>query len=527
MRIFNTTGPVRPQEHYALPPLDRIDLEQVQFLIDQQKYFVLHAPRQVGKTSYLLALMDFLNAQGAYRCLYFNVEAAQAMREDVDAAIQVILGEMVSRASIFLNDPFPQQIMSETLEMYGAGALGEVITQWAQKSAQPLVLLIDEIDSLIGDTLIAVLRQLRAGYDKRPANFPQSVVLCGVRDVRDYRIHSSQDRTVITGGSTFNIKVQSLRLYNFDQSEVEALYRQHTTQTGQAFTTDALSLVWDLTWGQPWLCNALGYEVCFSTTTARQNRETVTAERINQAKEQIILRRETHLDQLADKLKEARVRRVIAPMLSGVDLDGGVQEDDIQYVLDLGLIDRGPQGLQIANAIYREVIPRQLSYITQLNFESQIQPSWYMAPNGQLDMEKLLTAFQLFFRQNSEHWVERLEYKEAGPQLLLQAFLQRIVNGGGRIEREYGLGRGRTDLLVIWPSGDKVQRVVIETKLRWGALENVIAEGLAQTWVYMDRCGTEHGHLIIFDRSRERSWEEKVFQRRETHRNLSITVWGM
>ncbi|MEM7031503.1 MAG: AAA-like domain-containing protein [Chloroflexota bacterium] len=529
MRIFNTTGPVRPNQHYCLPPLERFNLNDVLFFIEQQKYFVLHAPRQVGKTSYLLALMDYLNTEGLYHCLYFNVEAAQATRENVESAMRVIVGEMALRARSFLSDPFPQQIMEETLETYGAGALNAMISRWANNAEKPLILLIDEIDALVGDTLVAVLRQLRAGYDKRPSEFPQSIILCGVRDVRDYRIHSSKDKAVITGGSAFNIKVESLRLGNFRQPEVEELYRQHTVETEQAFTPEAMALIWDLTEGQPWLANALGYEVCFRTEEARKHDQTITAEVIQQAKETIIQRRETHLDQLTDKLKEARVRRVIEPMLSGDDLDGQVQEDDIQYVIDLGLIHRGSQGLQIANAIYREVIPRDLNYITQLNFESRIQTDWYIAPDGSLDMDKLLTAFQDFFRKNSEHWVERFDYKEAGPQLLLQAFLQRIINGGGRIEREYGLGRGRTDLLLIWPYGDRdaVQEVVIETKLRHGALETVIAEGLSQTWAYVNRSGTMDGRLIIFDRSKSHTWDEKIFKRSEMHQDVAITVWGM
>ena len=526
MRIFNTTGPVRVNEHYCLPPLERFNLNDVLFLIEQQKYFVLHAPRQVGKTSYLLALMAYLNAQGTYHCLYFNVEAAQAMRENVEAAMRVIVGEMASRARDHLSDPFPQQIMSDTLETYGAGALNEVITRWAGKSEKPLILLIDEIDALIGDTLIAVLQQLRSGYDKRPSEFPQSIILCGVRDVRDYRIHSSKDKAVITGGSAFNIKVESLRLDNFKQGEVEELYRQHTAETGQAFTDEALSLIWDLTAGQPWLANALGYEVCFRTEAARAYKETITAETVNQAKESIILRRETHLDQLADKLKETRVRNIIEPILAGQTQVEGLLLDDVEYVEDLGLITTHQQ-LRIANKIYQEVIPRELTYTTQLTITHET--SWYVAPDGRIDMNKLLTAFQGFFRKNSEHWVERFAYKEAGPQLLLQAFLQRIVNGGGRIEREYGLGRGRTDLLLIWPYGDSgaVQEVVIETKLRHGKLETVVAEGLRQTWDYMDRSGTADGHLIIFDRSKTRSWEEKIFKRSEMYNDVAITIWGI
>jgi hypothetical protein len=248
---------------------------------------------------------------------------------------------------------------------------------------------------------------------------------------------------------------------------------------------------------------------------------------VTEAKEQLILRRETHLDQLVDKLHEERVRRVISPMLEGVDLAHQVSQDDIQYVIDLGLIRPSPMGLQIANPIYREVIPRELGYIIQLNLESRIEPAWYLDEQGRLDMAKLLGAFQQFFRENSESWVERFDYKEAGPQLLPQAFLQRVINGGGRVEREYGLGRGRTDLLVIWPYPRGEQRVVIELKLRHDSLQQTIAQGLEQTWSYMDRCQAEAGHLVIFDRDRQRSWEEKIFRLEESYRGMKIIVWGM
>ena len=528
MRFFNTAGPVKCEDHYCLPPLERFDLDEVLRLIGQKKYFVLHAPRQVGKTSYLLALMEYLNNEGKYHCLYFNVENAQAAREDVRGGIKAILSEMDSRARDFLGDLFLGQVWKRVLDERGeCVALNEVLTLWAQESSKPLVLLIDEIDSLVGDTLIAVLRQLRSGYDKRPALFPQSIVLCGVRDVRDYRIHSDREKAIITGGSAFNIKAKSLRLGDFSREEVETLYQQHTEETGQTFEDGALARVWELTCGQPWLVNALGYELCFEMKDGRDRSTSITTDMVAQAKERLIMRRETHLDQLVDKLQEARVQRVVSPMLRGENLNRSVSQDDIQYVIDLGLVRRSEIGLQIANPIYREVIPRELSFIVQINFESTFLPSWYIAPDGRLDMGKLLTAFQQFFREHSDSWVEQFSYKEAGPQLLLQAFLQRIVNAGGRVEREYGLGRRRTDLLLIWPYNNAVQRVVIELKLRYYTLERTIAEGLKQTWDYMDLCGAEAGHLVIFDRAEGKSWAEKIFRRTETYRGIAITVWGM
>jgi hypothetical protein len=101
------------------------------------------------------------------------------------------------------------------------------------------------------------------------------------------------------------------------------------------------------------------------------------------------------------------------------------------------------------------------------------------------------------------------------------------VNRGGRVEREYGLGRRRTDLLVIWPYPGGAQKTVIELKILYGSLERTVSEGLAQTWAYMDRCGAAEGHLVIFDRTADKPWDEKLFRQSETYRGTPITVWGM
>ena len=524
MRFFNTTGPVVAEDHYCIPPLKRLDLTEVRQLIRDKRYFVLHAPRQTGKTSALLALRDLLNAESNYRCVYVNIESAQAMREDVERAMQVILGDLASWARLTLSDEFLTENWSGIFAEFGAGALREVLTRWAQADPKPLVLLIDEIDSLIGDTLLAVLRQLRAGYVLRPMNFPQSVVLCGVRDVRDYRIQSTAENAIIAGGSAFNIRAESLRLGDFSPDEVHTLLSQHTETTGQIFAEDAQNEIWKLTRGQPWLVNALAYETCFKNKSGRDRSQPITAEAICDAREQLILRREIHLDQLADKLKEDRVRRVVEPLLSGGE-ERHFTDRDLEYVQDLGLVAQDLP-YRIANPIYAEVVPRELTWVVQGEFEQET--AWYVNDDGSLNVVKLMTEFQTFFREHSEHWVRRFQYQEAGPQLLLQAFLQRILNSGGRIEREYGLGRMRTDLLIVWPQGNQTHKIVIECKILHKSLEQTIADGLKQTAEYMDRCDAEAGHLVVFDRREDRRWEEKVFHRRQVSESgVEIDIWGM
>ena len=515
MRFFNTAGPVRPDDHYGIPPLDRVDIDELLALIRAKQYFVLHAPRQTGKTSALIALRDLLNrgAAGNFRCLDVNVEVGQVARDDVARGIRAVLSNLAESA-LLLGDDYPDEVWPDILAKAGPeNALKTLLARWCVANPTPLVLLVDEIDSLVGDTLLSVLRQLRAGYQQRPGGFPQSVVLCGVRDIRDYRIRSSTGE-VIAGGSPFNVAAKSLRMGDFTEAETRALMAQHTQETGQGFSDAAEKAVWTQTCGQPWLVNALCAGACFDNKAGRDRSRAIEVDDVYAAREALILSRRTHLDQLAHKLEEERVRRVVEPILSGGEVRHQVR--DLEYLRDLGLLapDSPPR---IANPIYREVVPRELGYLLQDSLD--IQTAWYVDADGRLDMTKLLTAFRTFFGEHAEHWLTHLgAYREAAPQLILQSYLHRVVNSGGRIEREYGLGRGRTDLLVLWPReagqpSDLWERFVVECKVLRDSdrksLAWTVEEGVNQTLDYMEKCGAAEGHLVVMDRRSEGAEERR------------------
>ena len=534
MKHFNNAGPNVANDHYTIDPLVRIDVENMESLIEQKRYFVLHAPRQTGKTTCLLALMHHLNQQGKYRALYVNIEAAQSARGDVQRGMTAVVRALASAAQIYWKDAQAAQQARDVLQTQGADDwLRTVLEQWATHLSQPLVLFLDEVDALVGDTLISLLRQIRAGYAQRPFAFPQTVILCGVRDVRDYRIHTAHQE-IITGGSAFNIKAKSLNLGNFTQEETIYLWQQHTQETGQVFDDAIWNELWEDTRGQPWLVNALGYECTWEDKSARNHSIPITLEKYKQAKERLIYSRATHLDALSDKLRETRVSQVVGAMLSGEDVNERFPEDDLQYIEDLGLIRTRPE-ITIANRIYREVLPREITSPIQSVLHYP-QP-WFLTSERKLDMPKLLSAFQQFFREHSDAWMDGFDFKEAGPQLLMQAFLQRIVNGGGRINREYGLGLKRTDLFIEWPIDEEksffgpMQRVVIELKLLKPnrSLETVERDGIIQTADYAQRCGADEAHLVIFDRRPNSPWENRIWQK-EVSSGLStvstITVWG-
>jgi hypothetical protein len=409
-------------------------------LIEQQAYFVLHALRQTGKTTALLALARELTASGCYVAALLSMEVGAPFSDDPGQAEATILGSWRDAAdfqlpSVLCPPNWPQAESGQRIQA--------VLRSWAQSAPRPLVVFIDEIDALQDATLISMLRQLRDGYWKRPTGFPWSLALCGLRDVRDYKVASGGSQGLYTA-SPFNIKGESLTLKNFTAQEVSALYNQHTGESGQRFTPEAQVHAFHLTQGQPWMVNRLAYIAVEDLVPERK--QPITAEHIEQAKKEMIQRRDTHLDSLAEKLREPRVRQVIEPILAGQAL-GDLPGDDQRYVLDLGLVRQSQYGgLEIANPVYKEIIPRELSFTAQ-NSLLAIQPTW-LTVDGRLDPTRLLDAFLSFWRQHGQPLLATSPYSEVAAQIVLLAFWQRVTNGVGVIDREYAIGARRMDLLV-------------------------------------------------------------------------------
>ncbi len=399
MKKFCTAGPIDPERHYFIP--HRLNLEQIATLIEDQQYFVLHAPRQSGKTTAIDELVCSLNKEGKYSALYINIEAAQAARDKVQYALISIVDIIAQE----IDRQLPQdrevahrlrQLIS--VEPVSLALLTHALSIFADSSKKPIVLFIDEIDALIGDSLLSVLRQIRAGFKNRPHGFPHSLCLIGLRDVRDYRIWSEEQGVYVSTSSPFNIKAESLTIANFSKEQVKTLYNQHTEATGQVFTSDALDHAYYLTQGQPWLVNALASEACFRDVLDRM--QPITKETIEKAKEQLIIRQDTHIDSLLDKLNEPRVLGIIDAIISGKSEISTFDLDDVRYVYDLGFIKK--DGFEIANPIYKEIIPRALTSLLQKMIPNK--SAWYLDEQGNLDMSKLLTAFTAFFREHSGAW---------------------------------------------------------------------------------------------------------------------------
>ncbi len=485
-RFFNTAGPCKADIHYMLPATERVP--EAPRLIAQQGYFVIHAPRQTGKTTAMMALAQQLTASGKYTAALVSMEVGAPFSGDPGAAELAILGDWYTALQVRL----PADLRPRPWPSADPGQrIIAALRAWAEASPRPIVLFLDEIDALSGDALIAVLRQLRSGYPDRPKSFPGSLALIGLRDVRDYKAASGGSDRLHTA-SPFNIKVRSLTLGSFTADEVAALYQQHAVEAGQPFTPEATALAFTLTQGQPWLVNALAYVI--TEELLPDSTQPITAEHVRQAQEILIQRQDTHLDSLAERLREPRVRAIIEPMLAGRALEN-VPVDDIRFVQDLGLCRMGAQGgLEVANPIYREVLLRVLA-TTPMASLPVIHPTW-LRPDGRLDPQRLLEAFLTFWRQHGQPLLGSAPYHEIAPHLVLMAFLHRVVNGGGTLEREYAIGSGRMDLCLRY--GPDV--LGMELKVWRDGERDPLEEGLAQLDGYLSGLGLETGWLVIFDR---------------------------
>ena len=519
MRFFNIAGPCNPTDHYMLPPERR--LPELMPLIEQRLYFVVHAARQTGKTTAMRAFAERLRGLGLV-AVHATLEASQGVEATEDAE-PIWLRSISAAAQVGLPEALRPPAVQPFVDREPGLRLHDWLRAWcASVPERGVVLLLDEADVVSGPALISLLRQLRAGYmDHGPGRFPGSVALVGMRELRDYLTHA-KDGEPVSPGSPFNIKAASLTLRNFTEAEVGELYAQHTADTGQVFLPEAVARSFYWTQGQPYLVNALArisvMELCPDPT------QSVRAATIDDAKERLILARTTHLFSLAERLREPRVARIVQAVMLGDEARSiRYDHDDWQYVVDMGLLRKGRDGAEAANPMYREVLARQLSYNLQ---ESLPHPRFaWLTAEGRLDFAALVQGFLRWWRENGDLLPgENPLYPEAMPHLAFMAFLQKVVNGGGRVYREYAANRRALDLLVEYGP----DRFVVEIKRvrSRDTLDGVREAAIEQTLAYLDEVGVDEGWILLFDQRGKRTWKQRLWSKTLQREGHTLRLFG-
>ncbi|MDR2422639.1 MAG: AAA-like domain-containing protein [Deltaproteobacteria bacterium] len=365
IKRFNAAGPCLPAENYMLPVLPRLPEEDIKEIIDGKYYFIIHAPRQSGKTTYLDFLTNKINSECEYYAINCSLMTLRNI-EDEDKAMQNLIdliNDALSSSQVNILKQKAYKYNSLPGIQNSNTKVKIILNNLCEDLDKDLIVFFDEADCPTGQALLTFLGQIRDAYQIRHNKgnkFPRSMALVGMRDVRDYLSQVRPDSASMGVASLFNIKKDAFTLPNFTRSEIGTLYRQHTKASGQVFLDSAIDRAWHWSEGQPWLVNALAYE---SVVKILRNdySATIDGKLMDQAAEALIKRRDAHIDSLWERLKETRVARVMDSVFASTVSEVPVDSDDRKYCVDLGLVVPVENGnLRPANALYQEILSRAI-----------------------------------------------------------------------------------------------------------------------------------------------------------------------
>jgi hypothetical protein len=511
-KTFNTDGPCDPAFHYMLPAIQR--LKKADGLFGARLYFILNAPRQSGKTTCLKSMTDKINSEGqwyALNCSLANLrkisDRDEAMTETViqiNAAMDTSAVESIRKRS-FTYDTLPGM-------KYPGSKIRIILNQLCRDLDKDLVVFFDEADILSGHGLVSFLAQVRDGYlyrDETVNRFPRSMALVGMLDIRDCPSKIGPDDGLTEDCGFFNIANESLTLSNFTKDEIRTLYGQHSEATGQAFDDSAIDRAWYWTEGQPRLVNALAKQIV-SGQLENDHMAEITGDHFDQAAATLIKGRSTHFGSLLACLQEPWAIKVMDAVFAGLKGMVSINSDDRQFCLDLGLLSENEnRTLRPANRIYGEAMSRTLTDEIEHFLDIDIgNRKW---TDGQiLLMSELLREFQGLCRQGPGSFPFRhndlvaSNYDEATYSSMLLAYLQKAVNGGGLVYREYAEGRGAVDICVQYAGHDYLFEVRLKGEKTPDDWQTLLAG-------YLDSAGQTEGWLVIFDRDRTKAWDERIY----------------
>jgi hypothetical protein len=321
-----------------LPVLPR--QPEVVKMIDEELYFIFHAPRQSGKTTFFDALTDEINSNGNYYVLYCSLMTLRSITDEKKA-----MDRVVSQ----LNDAMESsQVKSIKQKAYSYNSLQgmeapdikvkSLLNQLCLDLDRDLIVIFDEADCLSRPGLITFLSQISCGYNNRymPGNkFPRALALVGMRNISYYIPTNHPNDAPLHLTSYSDIFAESVTLANFTHSQIKALYHQHTEATGQVFEDDAVDRAWYWSEGQPWLVNALAKFVIENELNDDYS-NTISSGLIDQVADSLFKRQDAHLDSLLNRLKDPRVIKVMQPVFAGTESGtSSSTDDDLQYCKDL------------------------------------------------------------------------------------------------------------------------------------------------------------------------------------------------
>ena len=509
MKEFNTTAVCIPSKHYMVDLSERV--AEIKRLVDAGKYFTINRARQYGKTTTLTALKNAMMMQYVVISTSFEGIGDAGFVDEysfVKEFCRLLRRELRrdSRISISVKEKI-DDLFGEKEENQKLGDLFDALLEWCEDTDEPIVLIIDEVDSATNNQVfLDFLAQLRDNYinrDTKGIRTFQSVILAGVTDVKHLRakIRPDDEHKI---NSPWNIAADFDIDMSLSETGIRGMLEEYESDHHTGMDTAAIARsIREYTNGYPFLvsriCQLLDEEV--SKTTGLQKAWTYSG--LDEAVKLILAENNTLFQSLTKNLDaypklKTSIRSIL---MEGTKLTYNAQQDAIVQMQMYGLIRNDHNTVKIANRIFETMLYNLFLAEEELKSsvfsrEGDLNKNIFIE-DGRLNVRLILTRFIDTYHEVCGPLEERFKEKDGREQFLL--YLKPIINGTGNyyIEAETRDQR-RTDVIIDYLG----EQYIIELKIWHGERYNT--EGEKQISEYLDYWNLTTGYMLSFNFNKEK-----------------------
>jgi AAA+ ATPase superfamily predicted ATPase len=490
-------GPIPPEGYYVLR--ERPEIGKIVEKLEAGKYFVIYAPRQVGKTSLIQEALWKLSANHQYLPLYLTfqdfgrkMDAAEFYKELVEVLMTEI--DVASKGKGFENPAI------ETGACDSGRGFTKLLGTLHEQIPYRLCLFIDEFEDIPQEVLDDFLRTLRGIYLRKQRNEKYNILhSMGVIGVR-----SISQMTFARTSSPFNIH-ESIEIANFTPAQVNALLMQYTEETGELFSQEVVQFIADKTGGQPYLVNLVAKLLTTEIKPYTDPRPITLADAEAAYMKMLTMRGNTNLDSIRKRIREEKNRKRLMAIMTRGDVRYNINDETLEELITYGILKEEGGYCVISNPAYAYTVI--YSYMpwnngtTEEFFPEGYQP--VVDTDGFIKPHPVIENFQHFLpKVDPRFYFPKGTPLEIVPHyFLLGQFDVLAYHVGGHARAEVHQGHKRMDIVVFEKEGRKT---IIECKVWRGAAYR--EEGRGQLVDYLRGEGVSHGYLVFFAPTRQTTY---------------------
>ncbi|MDR3152997.1 MAG: hypothetical protein LBW85_01705 [Deltaproteobacteria bacterium] len=513
-RRFAACGPADPLLHFTLPAEDR--LPEALSALERGEAFVIPPARLSGRTTHLKSLASALNRRGNVLALHVPLETA-AMASDQADFRRLFCARLREALADSAQEELRKAGFSGEEDRDPRLFLKPALSGLCASLPRPLALLLDDLETLPGYFLLSLLHQFRDSWAGRSAYpFPRSCVLCGAGAERE--ISPAPEPGLGGPRAPVDLPALPLEVPPFTEAEIRRLLALHTAEGGREYSPEAAEEAFYWSGGAPAAVGALARAVDEEILTGDHSRKAAGKD-FDQAAAKVMQRREAGISGAVKALEDPAAALAFEAMVLGAPgLPKEADGEALRRARLAGLLREGEGELAPASPLVRDAC---LEEITRMIAYGMHKGAERRAPEGrETDMTAALKAFQGYFQENRDAVPAPFGMRKALGHLALLAFLKKTLPSDSSLLAEFGLGRGRLDLLaLIRGEASPVGAVVKESETR-------LKEAVSPMSRYMDRCRAKEGWLVAFDPDPSVGWEKKITWRTEKHDGRAVHIVG-